>query len=112
LTPGEKYLYSLTCDGHIYPGSFHAGPDETDQKLNFFVIGDTQGQPDDSEPHDLWIDAYVDISGEMANRIQHDPRFKTFALHLGDWVCFADMESHWQNHFFTQEEPDPVKLLS
>ncbi len=91
LTPGVLYHYSVNCSNdNVGSGSFRTAPNNSAQKVNLFVYGDTRTYPQD---HDR-------VVSQMINVYENDASYQTLVLHSGDFVSHGEQESDWDNEYF------------
>jgi len=91
LTPGEMYYYRVTAGGNQYAGSFRAAPAADAVEVKFFAYGDTRTYPAD---HD-------DVAARIVSKYTADPDLQTMIINVGDLIADGDIESHWDDQFFS-----------
>jgi len=91
LTPGEMYYYRVTAGAYEYTGSFRAAPPDDAMQVKFFAYGDTRSYPAD---HDA-------VAARIVSKYTADPDLQTMILSVGDLVNDGDIESDWDNQFFS-----------
>jgi hypothetical protein len=90
ITSGSKYYYRVTVDANQYMGSFQAAPPASATEVEFLAYGDTRTNFFDHE----WI------CKAMIDAVENDPNYRTFTLHVGDYVSDGNDESDWDDEFF------------
>ncbi len=91
LTPGEMYYYRVTAGGYEYTGSLRAAPPADAMQVKFFAYGDTRTYPAD---HDA-------VAAGIVSKYTADPDLQTMIISVGDLVNDGDIESDWDNQFFS-----------
>jgi len=91
LKPRMKYYYRVAVEESYYTGSFRAGPPPEARNVKFFAYGDSRSHP---EIQDL-------VLAGMIATCTNDPKYQTFALHVGDYVG-ADTNIYWQAQHFNR----------
>ncbi len=101
LNNATRYYYRVSFGSSSYTGSFRSAPSASAQNVKFFAYGDTRTYPAD---HD-------DVANQMINAYTVDEAYRTFTLHVGDWID-TDTESDWSDEFFPRYYANIIEMQS
>ncbi|MCP5104366.1 MAG: PKD domain-containing protein [bacterium] len=101
LNNATRYYYRVTFGSSSYTGSFLSAPSDSAQNVKFFAYGDTRSDP---ASHD-------DVANQMIYTYTADGAYRTFTLHVGDWINY-DTENDWAGQFFPRSYANIIQMQS
>ena len=102
LLPGTMCYYRVTAGAEQYAGAFRAAPPGAAVKVKFLAYGDTRSYPAD---HDR-------VAARIVAHYTADPDLQTFILSVADLVYNGDLETDWDNQFFSSLYPNIRTMLA
>ncbi len=101
LAPSAKYYFRVIAGTDTVTGNFRAAPAEGATETELFVYGDTRSNPNF---HDS-------VAKRIVMNYAADPEAQTIALLSGDLVSDGNVESKWDEQFFSADYSDIRELF-
>jgi len=102
LTPSTFYYYRVSIEDEIFKGSFTSAPFSDEDKVNFFIYGDTRSYPSE----------HNEICRAIRSVYEKNENYQTFIIAVGDLVNKGDNENDWDNQFFNRSYLNIVDVIA